>query len=78
VPDREWAMRKDAEAVRRGIAQAIDRVNGRLSSTERVRRFLLADDPFTIDNGALTPSLKIRRHVLRARYGERMDALYAR
>ena len=43
---------------------------------ERVRRFILADAPFTIENEQLTPSLKIRRHVLKQVYGERLDALY--
>jgi len=47
-----------------------------LSVTERVRRFILADAPFAIENEQLTPSLKIRRHVLRAAYGDRLDALY--
>ena len=37
---------------------------------------LVADAPFTTDNGEMTPSLKVRRHVVRARYGTRLDALY--
>jgi long-chain acyl-CoA synthetase len=51
-------------------------VNKDLSVTERIRRFVLADEPFTIENEQLTPSLKIRRHVIRKVYGERLDALY--
>ncbi|NIJ07698.1 long-chain acyl-CoA synthetase [Sphingomonas vulcanisoli] len=58
------------------VAMAIDRVNAGLSVTERVRRFLTADEPFTTDNGEMTPSLKIRRHVVRERYGARLDGLY--
>ena len=58
------------------VAAAIDRVNAGLSVTERVRRFLAADEPFTTENGEMTPSLKIRRHVLRERYGARLDGLY--
>ncbi len=45
---------------------------------ERVRRFIVADEPFTIENEQLTPSLKIRRHVIAAAYGERLDDLYKR
>jgi long-chain acyl-CoA synthetase len=45
---------------------AIDRVNGELSVIEKVRQFAFADEPFTIDNGEMTPSLKIRRHAIRA------------
>jgi long-chain acyl-CoA synthetase len=51
-------------------------VNADLSVVERVRRFILADEPFTIDNEQMTPSLKIRRHVIGNVYGERLDALY--
>ena len=43
---------------------------------EKVRRFILADEPFTVENEQLTPSIKIRRHVIREVYGERLDALY--
>ncbi|HEX7858148.1 MAG TPA: AMP-dependent synthetase/ligase [Sphingobium sp.] len=58
------------------LRTAVDRVNGELSVIERVRRFILADEPFTVENGEMTPSLKIRRHVIRARYQERLDGLY--
>jgi len=44
--------------------------------TERVRRFVLADAPFTIENEQMTPSMKIRRHKIREMYGERLDGLY--
>lgn len=45
---------------------------------EKVRRFALADEPFTVENEQLTPSIKIRRHVLKQVYGDRLDALYRR
>jgi long-chain acyl-CoA synthetase len=41
-----------------------------------VRRFLIAREPFTTANGQMTPTLKIRRHAIRAAYGEALDALY--
>jgi len=65
----------DAE-FRRSIGEAIDRVNRSLSPTEKVRRFLLIGEPFTVDNEMSTPTLKIRRHVIIARYGAALDALY--
>jgi len=43
---------------------------------ERVRRFIVARAPFDIDNGMLTPSLKIRRHKIKAVYGDALEALY--
>mgnify|MGYP000117791844 CR=1 FL=1 len=58
------------------VRAAIDRVNHDLSVIEKVRGFVFADEPFTIENEQLTPSMKIRRHKIREIYGERMDALY--
>ncbi len=90
VPDSEWAaawakargkpadlplLRQDAE-FNAALRAAVDRVNTELSVTERVRQFLIADEPFSIENQMLTPSIKIRRHVIRAVYKERLDALY--
>jgi len=47
-----------------------------LSVIERVRRFILSDEAFTIENEQMTPSMKIRRHVISKVYGDRLDALY--
>ncbi|HMI19759.1 MAG TPA: AMP-dependent synthetase/ligase [Sphingomonas sp.] len=77
VPDKEWeATLAPGTDLHKAMMAAVDRVNAGLSVIERVRRVLVADEAFTIENGALTPSLKVRRHVLRERYGERLDALY--
>lgn len=92
VPDPEWTaewcaghtrgcnfakLRTDPDYVR-AVGQAVDRVNADLSVIEKVRRFIIADEPFTVENQQLTPSIKIRRHVLKEIYGERLDALYKR
>jgi long-chain acyl-CoA synthetase len=75
VPDPEIASAPD---LHQRLQQAVDRVNADLSIVERVRRFIVADEPFTIENEQLTPSMKIRRHVIGAAYGDRLSALYAR
>ena len=73
VPEAEYADHPDLQQL---LGKAVDRVNAELSVIEKVRRFILADAPFTVENEQLTPSMKIRRHVIRAAYGERLDALY--
>ena len=92
VPDPEWSaqwcaanrrkcdfedMAHDPDFVK-ALSAAVDRVNAELSVIEKVRRFIIADEPFTVENEQLTPSIKIRRHVIKAVYGERLDALYKR
>ena len=58
------------------IGAAVARVNRGLTPVERVRRFVIAAEPFTIANGQMTPTLKIKRHAVREVYGEALDALY--
>ena len=68
----------DDPDLHKAVAVAVDRINKELSGLERVRRFMLAREPFTIDNGMMTASLKIRRHKIKERYGADLDALYER
>jgi long-chain acyl-CoA synthetase len=75
VPESDIA---DAADVHQRLSKAVDRVNAELSVIEKVRRFAIADEPFTTENEQLTPSLKIRRHVIRQVYGDRLDGLYGR
>ena len=70
------ALAEDA-AFRQAVGAVVDRVNGRLSQLEKVRRFHIAQAPFTTDNAMMTPTLKVRRHKVREVYGEKLDALYA-
>ena len=60
----------------KAIGAAVERVNQRLSSVERVRHFAIAEEPFSIANGQMTPTLKIKRHVICEAYGAVLDALY--
>jgi long-chain acyl-CoA synthetase len=73
VPEAELLGAPDLQ---QRLQKAVDRVNADLSVIEKVRRFIIADAPFTIENEQLTPSMKIRRHMIKAVYGDRLDTLY--
>ena len=60
------------------IQEGLNTANARLAIAERVRRFIIAEQPFTTENALLTPTLKIRRHQVRAAYAEDLEALYKR
>ncbi|WP_299321824.1 long-chain fatty acid--CoA ligase [Parasphingopyxis sp.] len=75
VPNDEVALRDNPD-FHRAVSAAVDRVNKGLAAVEKVRRTILADEAFTVENDQMTPSMKIRRHVLREIYGERLNALY--
>lgn len=90
IPDKDWALGWAKEKgkpedlnqlvgdkeFRAAISSAVDRVNRRLSVIERVRQFILSAEAFSLENEMMTPTLKIRRHVIRKTYGEKLDALY--
>ena len=58
------------------IDTAVQRVNAELSVNERVRRHILVAEPFTVENEMMTPTLKVRRHKVREKYGARLESLY--
>ena len=91
VPDEEWLkewskdtgksaklsdVSRDEELIT-ALRPAMDRINKGLSNIEKVRRFMVAEEPFTIDNAQLTPTMKVRRHKLNEVYGERLERLYS-
>ena len=58
------------------IGVVVARVNQGLANIERVRRFIIATEPFTTENAQMTPTLKIRRHAIREVYGKALEGLY--
>jgi len=90
VPDeawlREWAaaggkngnlaeLTGDLE-LRKVLSPIFMRINEKLSPIERVRHYMVADSPFTIDNEQMTPTMKTRRHKITEVYGEQLAGLY--
>lgn len=82
----EWAreQRIDAQGdelalhpeVRGLVESEIDRVNRKLASFETIKRFLVVPHELTIEGGELTPTLKIRRAAVCARFAPELDRLY--
>jgi long-chain acyl-CoA synthetase len=60
----------------KALGAAVARVNRSLAPVERVRRFVVAAEPFTIANGQMTPTLKVKRHAIRDAYGPAIRGLY--
>ena len=54
----------------------VERVNAKLANLEKVRRYAISPEPFTVDNGLMTPTLKIRRHKIKAAHGKTLEELY--
>jgi long-chain acyl-CoA synthetase len=90
VPDAEFAktyarqhrLKPDlAELVRskdfeRAIGEAVARANEHLSVIERVRHFRLMPEPFTIENGTMTPTLKLKRQLIYRVHRDLFEGMY--
>ena len=56
--------------------EIINEVNKQLSQSKKIRKFLLTDQSFNIENSQLTPTLKIKRRVIEAEYKHQLENLY--
>ena len=58
------------------LSKIINEVNNNLSLIEKVRKFIIAEEPFTVENEMMTPTLKIRRFQVIDKYQKDLDSLY--
>ncbi len=75
LPDDLGTLAKD-EGFERVIGEAVKRANQSLSVLERVRHFRLMPEPFSIENGMMTPTLKLKRQVIYRTHHELFESLY--
>ncbi|SCG69392.1 AMP-dependent synthetase/ligase [Micromonospora inositola] len=75
-PDASVAEMRDDPALRGEVQAAIDRANRSVSKPEAIKTFRILPDDFTEASGELTPTLKIRREVVRHRRAGEIDDLY--
>ena len=58
------------------IKEIVDKVNKNLSVIEQVRKFILLDHSFSIENEMMTPSMKVRRFKVKEKYKTNLENLY--
>ena len=73
---RDLTVLADDKGFHGALRDAVDRANQKLSQIEKVKRYMVAAEPFTVENNQMTPTLKVRRHVVKDIYGDRLEALY--
>ena len=90
VPDKEqallWAKNNNKENslstlvkdedYNKTIKEIISKVNNNLSVIEQVRKFILIDHEFTIENDMMTPTMKIKRYKVKSVFGDQLENLY--
>ncbi len=68
----------DDSGLRAEIQSAIDAANKAVSQAESIRAYAILPEDWTEESGQLTPSMKVKRNVVQAGYGDRIEALYRR
>jgi long-chain acyl-CoA synthetase len=63
-------------AVRRYVQSCVEELNGRLNRWETVKDFRILDRDLSVEEGELTPSLKIKRRVVETKYKPLLDSMY--
>lgn len=58
------------------IEKDMGKIQKKLANFERVRKFALLEKPFALEDGEITPSLKIRRQIVEERYRHLIDEMY--
>lgn len=84
VPDEELLRQVRGETdttarvakLQQEIQVRVAKVNKILTAPERIRRFAVVEEAFSVDNGQMTPTLKIKRHAIRGAYGAVLEGLY--
>ena len=61
---------------RAAIQAGVDAMNTEFAQVEQVKRFTLLPDPFSVETGELTPSLKIKRSVVNAKFASMIEEMY--
>ena len=76
LPESDWVQLCGSKVLRKMLQTHIAVTLHPLNPFEQVRRIYVLDTPLTIDEGMLTPTLKVRRRQVIERYGNLLEALY--
>ena len=76
VTEPEMVRDMSEEDIEKEVSLAVKKANENLSQIEKIRQYIIINEPFSTDNGMLTPTMKLRRHMINENYGNQLDGLY--
>jgi long-chain acyl-CoA synthetase len=77
MAEQTYAEVVGSSAVRDLVQGYIDELNTKLNGWEQIKRFVILDHDLSVDDGELTPSMKLKRKVVAKKYRDELDSLYA-
>ena len=69
-------LNSDSKSSDEDIQRYIDEVNKDLTQPEKIKKFIFIDEPFSIENNLMTPTMKVRRHEVQKKYQNQIDQLF--
>ena len=76
VPAKDTPLSQIPE-VQSMVESAVSRANLELASYESIKKFAILDEDFSIENGLLTPTMKMKRKVIARKHAETIANLYS-
>jgi long-chain acyl-CoA synthetase len=75
-PDAAAGRGADDPEVQEEVAAGVERANSHLSRVEQIKRFTILDEEWLPGGDELTPTMKLKRKPISAKYGAEIEALY--
>lgn len=70
--------RADRQTIAQGLQQTLNALNGRVHTYERVRKLIVMKEPWTVENNLMTPTMKMKRNGIDARYETQYEPWFGR
>jgi long-chain acyl-CoA synthetase len=67
-----------SDEVRALVQAELDRANAHYAQVEQIKKFAILDRDLTVEDGELTPTLKVKRALVNERFAELFESLYSR
>jgi len=67
---------EEKDSTKEKIQEDIENINKKLSKTEKIKKFIIIKEQFTIENGMMTPTLKLKRYKIIKKYKTELEKLY--
>ena len=62
--------------MKKNIEKELDKINKNLTKIEKIKKFIVINKQFSIENGFMTPTLKLKRYKILKKYKKDLEKLY--
>ena len=70
-------MKKKKKSNKEEIKKEIEKINDNLTKVEKIKKFIISDEKFSIENGMQTPTMKLKRFKIFQKFKNKFEELYS-